>query len=216
MPEAPKEEFSDWPQALLAIGTFGNNQLNEDSEANELQEDLVTQEPAENSNSSENLSNFTEEEVGKLQKELTKLLALKLKSSATGSGREKANLPLDKFLNCPSSLEVDRRNCLKFYEDLADQEGVLSRNSSLILGKGKEVLTDSKNAINKKSISFLLKKMFVCKKGCSPTRSLRDPMPESRMEKVRILNCVHPCIYHRMIVFAARIVAHLFAVGSMN
>ncbi|GKG31372.1 hypothetical protein Tco_0423860, partial [Tanacetum coccineum] len=25
--EPPKEEFSDWPQGLLTIGTFGNNDL---------------------------------------------------------------------------------------------------------------------------------------------------------------------------------------------
>ncbi|KAJ8635848.1 hypothetical protein MRB53_010115 [Persea americana] len=184
MPEAPKEEFSDWPQGLLAIGTFGNNQLKEDLGENELPEDLETYDNAENSNSSENLSNFTEEEVGKLQKELTKLLALKRNRSTTESGREKANLPLDTFLNCPSSLEVDRINCLEFCEDLVDKEGDLTRNSSVILSKGKDVYADNKKVTRLKTISFLLKKMFVCQRGCSPTRSLRDPVLESRMEKL--------------------------------
>ncbi|GKE66873.1 hypothetical protein Tco_1521034, partial [Tanacetum coccineum] len=36
----------------------------------------------------------------------------------------------------------------------------------------------------KKSISFLLKKIFVCSSGFPTIPSLRDPLPESRMEKI--------------------------------
>ncbi|GJS42492.1 retrotransposon protein, putative, ty1-copia subclass [Tanacetum coccineum] len=87
--EPPKEEFSDWPQGLLTIGTFGNNDLPVEKE------NPVTE------TSSPDLSEFTPEEIGKLQNELTKLLSKKQEIPA--------DLPLDRFLNCPSSLEVDRR-----------------------------------------------------------------------------------------------------------
>ncbi|KAI9102872.1 hypothetical protein K1719_023311 [Acacia pycnantha] len=102
--QEPREEFSDWPHGLLAIGTFGNN--------NEIKETLnnndQTQNPPEDSDpsSSEELADFTPEEIGKLQKELTKLLRRKPNKNVE---KEISELPLDRFLNCPSSLEVDRR-----------------------------------------------------------------------------------------------------------
>ncbi|WVZ21534.1 hypothetical protein V8G54_008856 [Vigna mungo] len=54
--------------------------------------------------SSEEITDFTPHEIGNLQKELTKLLRRKPKVE-----KEISELPLDRFLNCPSSLEVDRR-----------------------------------------------------------------------------------------------------------
>ncbi|KAF6176817.1 hypothetical protein GIB67_026504 [Kingdonia uniflora] len=168
-PQEPrKDEFSDWPHGLLAIGTFGSNDTREDSQKLDQQERPP---------SSDDQIDFTPEEVGKLQKELTKLLSRKPKESE-GDG---INLPLDKFLNCPSSLEVDRTNCRKFCDD-SDED--LRRITSVILNKGKDLGIDGNNAINKKSVSFLLKKMFVCASGFGPVPSLRDPIPETRMEKL--------------------------------
>ncbi|XP_047173769.1 protein NEGATIVE GRAVITROPIC RESPONSE OF ROOTS-like [Vigna umbellata] len=182
-----REEFSDWPDGLLAIGTFGNNK-----EALEKR----TEEPS----SSEQIPDFTPEEIGKLQKELTKLLRQKPKVE-----KEIAHLPLDRFLNCPSSLEVDRRisNVLctdsenkddddeeekqEREEEDDDDEEDIEKTLGVILGKFKEICAkNSKKAIGKKSISFLLKKMFVCRSGFSPTPSLRDTLQlqESRMEKL--------------------------------
>ncbi|KAF8406828.1 hypothetical protein HHK36_005949 [Tetracentron sinense] len=117
--EPRKEEFSDWPHGLLAIGTFGNNDLKEDSERHELQENL---------SSPEDQIDFTAEEVGKIQEELTKLYRV------------------------------------------------------------------NHNAIRKRSLSFLLKKMFVCGSGFAPAPSLRDPLSESRMEKL-LRAILHKKIY---------------------
>ncbi|XP_043706916.1 protein DEEPER ROOTING 1-like [Telopea speciosissima] len=188
--EPPNEEFSDWPHGLLAIGTFGNNNLKEESESDNTQEDP--------SSSLELLEDFTPEEVGKLQKELTKLLSRKPVSNneSESTGESSNNLPLDKFLNCPSSLEVDRTNCTKFCDDLDDkdlpyQEHITS-TTTVVLSKDKGTCLDSNtnnaNAIKKRSVTFLLKKMFACRSGFAPaptfTPCLRDPIPESRMEKL--------------------------------
>jgi len=192
-----REEFSDWPDGLLAIGTFGNNK--------EAKEKCIT--TKEEPSSSEQIPDFTPEEIGKLQKELTKLLRQKPKVE-----KEIAHLPLDRFLNCPSSLEVDRRisNVLcsdsenkddeeevgkqereeeeeDDDDDGDDEEEDIEKTLGVILGRFKEICAkNSKKAIGKKSISFLLKKMFVCRSGFAPTPSLRDTLQlqESRMEKV--------------------------------
>ncbi|KAK7354889.1 hypothetical protein VNO80_20459 [Phaseolus coccineus] len=189
-----REEFSDWPDGLLAIGTFGNN-----NEAKEKRISTSTEDPS----SSEQIPDFTPEEIGKLQKELTKLLRQKPKVE-----KEIAHLPLDRFLNCPSSLEVDRRisNVLcsdsenkddeeeekqereeEEEEEKQETEEDIEKTLSVILGKFKEICAkNSKKAIGKKSISFLLKKMFVCRSGFAPPPSLRDTfqLQESRMEKL--------------------------------
>ncbi|ONK66076.1 uncharacterized protein A4U43_C06F3910 [Asparagus officinalis] len=189
IPDDRKEEFSDWPQSLLAIGTLGNTDLSEEAQRPNSSED---------SHSSKELD-FSLEEVIKLQKELTKLLSRKPKSSVDGSetGGERANLPLNRFLNCPSSLEVDRRDCAKFSDDQESGEnnGDLSPDSRIILSKAKDILADKRNAIKQKSLSFLLKKMFVCSSGFTPAPSLRDQLSETKMEKlVRILlqKKIHP------------------------
>ncbi|XP_009350860.2 protein DEEPER ROOTING 1 [Pyrus x bretschneideri] len=173
--QEPREEFSDWPHGLLAIGTFGNNELKENNAAQspDIQEDP--------SSSEEILDNFTPEEVGKLHKELTKLLTRK-----PDIEKKIADLPLDRFLNCPSSLEVDRRTsnvlCSDSSDDHKDED--IEKTISVILGRCKDICADNKKAIGKKSISFLLKKMFVCRSGFAPAPSLRDTLQESRMEKL--------------------------------
>ncbi|RDX68535.1 hypothetical protein CR513_52461, partial [Mucuna pruriens] len=185
--QEPREEFSDWPDGLLAIGTFGNN--------NEVKEKAEKHITIEDPSSSEEIADFTPEEIGKLQKELTKLLRQK-----PNVEKEIAELPLDRFLNCPSSLEVDRRISNVLCSDSEDkgkeedeeeeekeEEEDIEKTLSVILGKFKEICANnSKKAIGKKSISFLLKKMFVCRSGFAPTPSLRDTLqlPESRMEKL--------------------------------
>ncbi|KAL6134735.1 hypothetical protein ACLB2K_066963 [Fragaria x ananassa] len=170
----PGEEFSDWPHSLLAIGTFGNNNL---KESTDYQSQHIQEEP---SSSDEILENFTPEEVGKLHKELTKLLTRK-----PDIEKEIAALPLDRFLNCPSSLEVDRRTSNALCSDSDDHKDEdIEKTISVILGRCKDICADNnKKAIGKKSISFLLKKMFVCRSGFAPAPSLRDTFQESRMEK---------------------------------
>nr|GMD32264.1 uncharacterized protein LOC109192460 [Ipomoea batatas] len=180
--EAQKEEFSDWPDSLLAIGTFGinnNQKKNQDSENAQSQKEEILQDDEQSS--SPDLTEFTAEEVGKLQKELTKLLSRKpaAKPESTETNNAAADLPLDRFLNCPSSLEVDRRNSstLSTNSDNSSydyDEDEIDRTIRVIIGRCK----------GKKSLSFLLKKVFACRSGIAPTPSLRDTFQESRMEKL--------------------------------
>ncbi|XP_042023950.1 protein DEEPER ROOTING 1-like isoform X1 [Salvia splendens] len=176
MKEPPKEEFSDWPHGLLTIGTFGNTAPTDSKE--EIQ-------AAEEQCSSPDLSEFTVEEVGKLQKELKKLLTRK-----PAAEEQPADLPLDRFLNCPSSLEVDRTNSNRFstYSDDKDEEEI-DRTIRIILGRCKDVCDKKKKkkknkTIGKKSLAFLVKKVFACRSGFVPAPSIRDTLQESRMEKL--------------------------------
>ena len=176
MKQEPREEFNDWPHGLLAIGTFGNNDLKENPESQNTQE---------GPSSSEEMVDFTPEEVGKLQQELTKLLR------KPNVEKQIADLPLDRFLNCPSSLEVDRRISNALCSDSDQRDEDIDRTISVILDKCKDICADNnKKVIGKKSISFLLKKMFVCSSGFAPAPSLRDTLQESRMEKVYTQICI--------------------------
>ncbi|PIA43108.1 hypothetical protein AQUCO_02000509v1 [Aquilegia coerulea] len=181
--EPRKEEFSDWPHGLLAIGTFGNS--------TDIKEEQQKCNMNNQTSSDENQIDFRPEEVGKLQKELTKLLSRKPKKSS--ECEDGLSLPLDKFLNCPSSLEVDRTNCNTFREDL-DEKDIEEIASSIVLSNGKDMCMDKNKSIRKKSITFLLKKIFVCHGGFGPSPSLSDPIPESRMEKV-LRTLLHKKIY---------------------
>ncbi|KAK4726470.1 hypothetical protein R3W88_031387 [Solanum pinnatisectum] len=187
------EEFKDWPDSLLAIGTFGNrsSDLKEESKL-DVKKDI---EDDDQTSSSPALAEFTPEEFEKLQKELTKLLSRKpspitskseffeIKNNAVNDDDD--ILPLDRFLNCPSSLEVDRRiNSSRFSSSNYSDEEEIDRTIRVIIGRCKDVCS-KKKSIGKKSISFLLKKIFVCTNGgFAPAPSLRDTFPESRMEKL--------------------------------
>ncbi|WZZ33390.1 hypothetical protein YC2023_016791 [Brassica napus] len=112
-----REEFSDWPHGLLAIGTFGTLTKDQTPIQEVIQEEKTSnmhvegraQDRDHDISLSDDLEDFTPEEVGKLQNELTKLLTRKNKKRKSDVNKELANLPLDRFLNCPSSFEVDRR-----------------------------------------------------------------------------------------------------------
>ncbi|CAI9773530.1 unnamed protein product [Fraxinus pennsylvanica] len=163
-----KEEFSDWSQGLLAIGTFGNTHLTE------KQETQIVPNPE--------LKEFTPEEFGKLQNELTELLSKKQ------AKEQISDLPLDRFLNCPSSLDVDRTISNRYSTNSDDKDEEIERTIRIILGRCKDVCENKKKiTIGRKSVSFLLKKMFVCTGGLVPNPSLRDTFHESRMEKVQQL-----------------------------
>ncbi|CAK9179856.1 unnamed protein product [Ilex paraguariensis] len=184
--EPPREEFSDWPHELLAIGTFGNSTNDVKQNHPESQSDNHLQDNHHPSSSEQDLSEFTPEEVGKLQEELTKLLSRK-PTFKVEAETETADglLPLDKFLNSPSSLEVDRRLSVNTSFSTVSDEEDIERTIRIILGRCKDVCVDNKKkAIGKKSISFLLKKIFVCRGGFAPAPSLRDTLQESRMEKL--------------------------------
>ena len=174
--EYAREEKSAGDWSLLSIGTLGNEQPT----------------PAED----QAVPDFTIEEVKKLQDALNKLLRrAKSKSSARGStagaGDEEHNLPLDRFLNCPSSLEVDRRLSLRLQAADAGagvgQNGAeFSPDTQIILSKARELLASTNGGgggVKQKSFKFLLKKMFVCRGGFAPQPSFKDPV-ETKLEKV--------------------------------
>lgn len=170
---------------MLTIGTFGNKELKDKAISSEIQTVASEQEHEQQnpiSAPSPDLSEFTPEEVGLLQKELIKLL----KRKSAKQEEEDPNLPLDRFLNCPSSLEVSRRISNAVCTDPeSNKEDDIERTISVIIGKCKEVRAEkTQTSIGKKSVTFLLKKMFVCANGFSPAPSLRDTLQESRMEKV--------------------------------
>lgn len=203
MKQEPREEFSDWPHALLAIGTFGttSNDVSE-HESKNVHEEIEQEnkctgqsEQEEELSSSDDLEDFTPEEVGKLQKELMKILSRTKKRKSDVNRELMKNLPLDRFLNCPSSLEVDRRisNALCAAVDLSEEnkDEDIERTINVILGRCKEITIESKKNnkkrdISKTSVSYLFKKIFLCTDGFStaPSPSLRDTLQESRMEKV--------------------------------
>lgn len=174
-----REEFSDWPNGLLAIGTFGNNNNNEQIKSNPH-----CQEQEQEKDDNNEVTDFTPEEIGNLHRELNKLL----RQEPNNAEKEIADLPLDKFLNCPSSLVVDRRisNSMCGDSDDKDDEDVEKR-LRIILGKCKDVCGDNgKKAIGKKPISYILKKLFVCRSGIVTPPNPKDILQESKLEKVCI------------------------------
>ncbi|BAF22177.1 uncharacterized LOC4343893 [Oryza sativa Japonica Group] len=185
--EEARDEIKIAGDHLLSIGTLGN-------------ESPPRPPAAAAATAAEEVADFTIEEVKKLQEALNKLLR-RAKSTKSGSRRgstaaehdadERSSsssssgsqllLPLDRFLNCPSSLEVDRR--------VAAADGEFSPDTQIILSKARDLLvnTNGGGAIKQKSFRFLLKKMFVCRGGFSPSPAppptLKDPV-ESRIEKL--------------------------------
>ncbi|XP_057967723.1 protein NEGATIVE GRAVITROPIC RESPONSE OF ROOTS [Malania oleifera] len=198
--EPCKEEFRDWPLELLTIGTFGNkNILKEDPEINSLKKDdpeIIKPHPP---SPQDHLQDLTTEEVGKLQivHYLNNFLVLQEEDSFKSSSVAELEA-LYKFLNCPSNLVFDRTNGDAFSDESTEKEGHSQHNTRVFLSKGKDAnLDNKKSVIGKRSVSFLLKKMFACSSGFSPAPSLRDPvvlLPESKMEKI-LRAILHKKIY---------------------
>lgn len=181
-----KEEFSDWPHGLLAIGTLGNKMKQEADQKANLHQIVPSSQDHVNY-----LHGLTAEEVGKLQKELN--LIFQEHGTTSPANLQAPSLPFDRFLDADSSTVEDGERVCSGCSDCSnsntrkDDHHLLYCNSSLVQSRGKDMCSgNSKAAIGKKSLSFLLKKMFVCRSGFSPTPiSSRDPaVIESRMEKV--------------------------------
>ncbi|KAG8099380.1 hypothetical protein GUJ93_ZPchr0013g37638 [Zizania palustris] len=198
--EAREEKVAAADYGFLSIGTLGN-------------ESPAPGAPPLVAASGHDVPDFPVEEVKKLQEALNKLLRrAKSKSSGRGSStadqlpplaaeddeRAGSNLPLDRFLNCPSSLEVDRRISLGRHATAADgggQNGEFSPDTHILLSKARDLLVTTTNTnnhgdINQKSFKFLLKNIFVCRGGFAPAPSLKDPV-ESRMDKLFIRTMLH-------------------------
>lgn len=172
--EPQKEELSDYHHGLLAIGTFGEHNLKDDQVRRNLEGNL--------SSSEDNLQDLTLEELGKLQKDLNLLLHEQVESTCSKES-EATNLQL---LDRESSLEAGLKVDINSYSDESkSKDSSLQLSTSIVLNRGKDIGSDNiKGGISKKSLSFLLKKIFVCRSGFSPAPSLRDQLLELRMEKV--------------------------------
>ncbi|KAJ1439940.1 hypothetical protein SESBI_02164 [Sesbania bispinosa] len=162
--EPCKQEFSDWPQALLAIGTFGNNKLKGDSggRTNSVAED------------SSSFQDCTLEEVGNLENELSINLVEEQEENPDDLINERLNSE-------DSSLEAEGKETEAFSDGSKSNinNGNFYPSISLIHSRGRDLCFDSrKNGVGKKSLFFLLKKMFVCKSGFQvpPSTFLKDPL----------------------------------------
>ncbi|KAK4493276.1 hypothetical protein RD792_017846 [Penstemon davidsonii] len=153
MQQPCKEEFSDWPNALLSIGTFGINKNLQNSEKSSL------------ASKSENTNPEESEEV---DKELRQSL-------------NKDDLSIEKLFDCLSEN-------VKNTDDLMEnKENRLQRTMSVVDRGEKDITFDKKsNDIKKKSLSFLIKKAFLCSGGFEPNPLLRDPIPDYKLEKSRM------------------------------
>ncbi|GJR97818.1 hypothetical protein Tco_0269992 [Tanacetum coccineum] len=158
-----KEEFSDWPQSLLAIGTFGISNLRADPETES--EGPCQSHPQAPTREEEFLSFLETEDEEEEEEE-------------------------DESAETPSSEAV----C----EDLVlNKDGRLQRSISGMFSRGKEISVDhKKNVVRKKSLSYLLKKMFTSRNTLNHVSYLPDPsFDKSRMEKMlrSLLNKkIHP------------------------
>lgn len=176
-PPKEDEQISEWPHGLLTIGTLGGN--------HDLKEDHLHSNPPPSPR--DTLHDFTPEEAIHLQNELNSFFNEQVLDPSISSAEE-----LGKFLNRQSSLKLAERTSNNAADSDEPKENFSSRfqrSASVVLSRGKDVncLENTNTAIGKKSLSFLLKKMFACRSGFSPPVAppgLRDPIPESRMEKV--------------------------------
>lgn len=160
--------------SLLAIGTLGLNIWKEAPERsiNDLEGNSSS------SRQDHDLQDLTLEELGKLQNELKLILQKQAELTRTAE-LERNSFEWKKLLEKVSCIDSDKSTSCN---DCNHQH-----STSIIRNRGKDVCLDSnsKCSIGKKSLSFLLKKMFLCSSGITPAPSLRDhAVLESRMEKV--------------------------------
>ncbi|VFQ92493.1 unnamed protein product [Cuscuta campestris] len=166
-PYTAKEEFSDWPNSLLAIGTFGNNK-------NQLR---ATEASSPDCGGGDGDRRLTGEEVGELKKEL-KLLMHKHSVRENGG--------LEKFFDCLDDIEEE--GIVTSPED----EDVLC-GGGRTAAKTESSLSSSSSIITRKSLSFLFKKAILCRGGFIPPPAPSLPLPSdlfpadgARSEKSRM------------------------------
>ncbi|KAL9252645.1 DEEPER ROOTING 1-like protein [Drosera capensis] len=184
-----REEFSDWPNGLLAIGTLWNRSFKEESKSCNLQDASLPSQ------------DFTPEEIRRLQEKLDALFSQESYSadSSSSTGQEHNELPVVKLLQHSQSSPPEN-NCGEMSCNSSDRyetDRLLSNISEVQRCKRDACPDKGSNAIRAKSLTFLLKKMFCWRSGIVPTPSFKDPLlyPESRMRKMlsAMLNKkVHP------------------------
>ncbi|XP_073148221.1 protein NEGATIVE GRAVITROPIC RESPONSE OF ROOTS [Henckelia pumila] len=183
IPQQCREEFNDWPNALLAIGTFGNNNV-KDSDKSNIHGSLSL--PI----SSDLVEHITPEDSRETDKQLRTILNQHISTDSSFSGElEKHYVSLEKFLE--SLLKGDKISNKSTNSGPERKNSRLQQTSSSDHDReGNNIrLENKRNVIGKRSLSFLLKKAFLCRGGSVLTPGLRDPitgprLANSRMDKI--------------------------------
>lgn len=172
-----KDELSDWPHGLLAIGTFGDESVKEIPKSCNLQK---------SNHSQDHKKDITREEVGNLKKDLNGILDRQVPESNSADELESHYIFLDKNFKSSSNSNIERTSSYTVSDDIEDEDSPLQLiNGTFLMNRGKDNrLDNTKNAIKKESLTFLLKKML--KSDISATPNLRDTPPEARLEKSRM------------------------------
>ncbi|CAA7400759.1 unnamed protein product [Spirodela intermedia] len=161
-----KESFEEWPQGLLAIGTFGNHQT---------KKEIPKYKHSQKTSPLRDIPEFTQDEMERLERELENLLLLE---------------PMEQRHEHNSST-LPPANCWKIADDWKGEEmGNLSPKAKTILRKARDVLMESQTNQKSQQAILLLRRMFVCSGGFTPAPGLRDPILASKKEKLlRTLVC---------------------------
>ncbi|XP_022968076.1 uncharacterized protein LOC111467419 [Cucurbita maxima] len=183
------EEFTSWPRVLLAIGTFGDDNLNQ-AHTKRFQENP-------SSPLQQHLQDLTPEEIRKLHKEINLLLDEHLKQMDP-------SLAFEVSKHCSSNIFPTRQ--LSFESDITKNEPysdeLIDESESfkhVILSKGKDMGMEANDTtlIGKRTLSLLLKKIFVCGGGIAPAAvapPLRTRTLELKIEKM-LRTILHKKIY---------------------
>lgn len=145
---------------MLAIGTFGNKQLEEEAVENSSANVQATQDPAK----------FTEEEVDNIQREFEVLLQGNGQAEAQGSYEDEQ--VASKEHDGEDNNEKQRREQLM--------------NREMIISKAREIVGKKRSAkLKPRSMASLLR-LLACKGGfTTPVLEPRNSFPQTRMEKVQ-------------------------------
>lgn len=167
------EEVNDWLHGLLTIGTFGKNDLKEDLQKANVDGNLP-------SSSEDHVQDLVPDE--NLQDEVNSLLHEQYDHDFFSAiGAEQVQLHRQLSINPERFTSNDAQCC----DESGNRSDSLQHGMSLVMSRGNDVSIDSaKNAVGKKSFSFLVKKIFLCRSGFPSGPSPKSPIQESRMEKV--------------------------------
>ncbi|CAH9130045.1 unnamed protein product [Cuscuta epithymum] len=176
---APKEEFSDWPNGiLLTIGTFGSNKQNHTSN-NHLIKDPEASSPAAGCDKvHQQEPPLTAEEVGELHKELKLLMH---KHSVRANTDNRGGDELEQFFDCLDD-DVEGDGIIR---DIISSDGQDCSAFRRLFGNA--LLTET-TAISRKSLSFFFKKAILCRGGFASPHIPRPPLlpDDARSEKSRM------------------------------
>ncbi|XP_049414021.1 protein DEEPER ROOTING 1-like [Solanum stenotomum] len=163
-----KEEFSDWPNELLAIGTFGSWK-NDGNLKQQTDQSL------------------TVEEVGQLHKELKHLFPDR-EESKIGSKKD-----LDKFFDCLQNLVDDDHRVIE-----NNKENIFERSNSTLVHVSSQEQSSQLENISKKSLSYLLKKTLFCSAGFTAAPLRDPVLPQSKIQKSRMEKILRAILHKKI------------------